>query len=67
MPNKNKLKKTLTLSASVKSVVSKKDGKTYDFNVYTVNVGGIDFELKPVDNTVKNVLNQYFGTELAEE
>lgn len=40
--------------------VTTKEGKAFSFNGYYVVVNGIKLSLKPNDNTVKQVLEDYF-------
>jgi len=43
-----------------KEVKFEKDGKTYDFKAYYVIINGIELSLRPADNTVKQVLENYY-------
>ena len=43
--------------------VSSKDNKPYSFEAYYVVVNGIQLRLKPSDETVKQVLKQYYEKE----
>lgn len=50
----------LVLEVNTKSYVNK-EGKLVEFTQYGVTVNGIFLELKPADNTVRQVLNSTFG------
>jgi len=52
--------KALELKVEVIKGVSQKTEKEYEFNSYFVEVNGIKLQLKPVDNTVSQVLSQYY-------
>jgi predicted RNA-binding protein with TRAM domain len=52
------MKKDLILQ--VKEITGSKDGRDYSFEGYYVIVNGIELSLKPADNTVKQVLKNYY-------
>lgn len=53
--------KALELQMEVVKGISQKTGQEYEFNTYYVEVNGIKLQLKPSDNTVKQVLDQTYG------
>lgn len=52
--------KKIVLEINTKSYVNK-EGKLIEFIQYGVTVNGIFLELKPADNTVRQVLASTFG------
>lgn len=48
------------LVLQVKEISGSKDGREYSFEGYYVVINGIELSLKPADNTVKQVLKNYF-------
>jgi hypothetical protein len=56
-------KEALVLHVETIEGISTKTDKAYKFNSYYVFVNGIKLQLKPVDNTVAQVLEQYHNTE----